>query len=69
MMFKFWLFLAKLGMFRTDGILAMAPRWWPRARVKYDDGHTYPMPIGNCWTHAKATGGEVVCVQSGDLRE
>lgn len=59
-MFKAWLFLARLGFFHTDGFLSLAPRWWPQARVRYPDGHTYNMPIGNAWTHAQATGGEIV---------
>lgn len=66
-MFKFWHLLGRLGLFHTDGILAMAPAWWPRARVAYWDvanylGGTYPMPIGNAVSHAESTGGVVVPV-------
>lgn len=59
-MFRFWLFLGSIGFFHYGGFLSLAPKWWPQARVKYDDGHTYNMPIGNAIAHAAATGGEVV---------
>lgn len=59
-MFKVWLFLGARGWFCYSGFMSLAPRWWPQARVKYQDGHTYNMPIGNAVAHAAATGGEVV---------
>lgn len=66
MKFKLMLLLAKLGFFFYEGILAMAPQWWPRARVFYADSpvgirpYSFDMPIGNALQHALATKGEVV---------
>lgn len=68
-MFRIALFLARrFGVFTYDGVLANAPRWWPKARVEYPlvdtrihrRSHSLPMPIGNAVDYAKMFGGKVV---------
>jgi hypothetical protein len=45
--------------YNYDGILMMASGY-PMAQVKYTDGLSTPMPIGNCIDYADIFDGEVI---------
>ncbi len=65
-LFPLWLWLARRGFFKNEGLRGGGPSWWPKARVRYPVTATEPgglsvaMPIGNAVDYAEIGRGEVV---------
>jgi hypothetical protein len=59
-LFGFWLMLAKAGLFKHSGLIAMEPKHWPQGRVLYPEGlWSKSMCLGNAVEYAELYGGKV----------